>query len=266
MIRPRTLREGTEAHYLEPRYYDQAYRRRRHDVRFYVEQATRFGAPVLELGVGTGRVALALALAGHEVFGIDRMQAMLDGARARLERLPKAARARASFAEGDLRTLRLRKRFPLVISPFNVFMHLYTREDIETALATVRAHLAPEGRFVFDVLSPDAAALARDPGKVYRCGHVTRPEDGRRYRYSENFQYDPVSQIQVIRMIFEDTEEEGRILQTPLAHRQFFPAELEALLHYNGFEIEARYGDFDRRELRGDAESQIIVARARARR
>lgn len=263
MIRERTLREGTEAHYREPRYYDQAYRRRREDVRFYVSQAERLGSPVLELGVGTGRVARALAAAGHEVVGVDRVPAMLARARAQAERLPRAARSRARFIEGDLKTLRLRRRFPLVIAPFNVFMHLYTREDFEAALATVKAHLARGGRLVFDVLLPDTAALAREPGRLYRAGRVKRPDDGKLYRYSESFEYDPVSQIQLIRMFFEDESCPRRALSTPLAHRQLFPAELEALLHYNGFEIEELRGGFAGEPLDRHSESQVVVARPR---
>ncbi len=263
MIRERTLREGTEAHYRDPRYYDQAYRRRRDDVRFYVAQAGRFGSPVLELGAGTGRVALALAAAGHEVVGVDRVPAMLARAREQIDRLPRASRARVRLVEGDLKTLRLRQRFPLVIAPFNVFMHLYTREDVESALDTVKVHLARGGRLVFDVLLPYPGALARDPHRLYRAGRVKRPEDGKRYRYSESFEYDPISQVQLVRMFFED-EDSKRTLSTPLAHRQFFPAELEALLHYNGFEIEERLGGFGGEPLAPTSESQVIVAKLRA--
>src|SRR5690606_21602921 len=122
-------------------------------------------------------------------------------------------------------------RFPLVISPFNVFMHMFTREDMEAALATVKAHLAPGGRFVFDVLLPDPIAPGRDPTKLYRVGRVRRPEDGRHYRYSETFEYDPTTQIQLIRMIFEDEEDPLRVIVSLLAHRQFFPVELRDLLH-----------------------------------
>ncbi len=282
MIRERTLREGTEAHYRDPRYYDQTYRRRRGDVRYYVAQARRFGGPVLELGVGTGRVALALARSGFDVLGVDRSEPMLAHARARAEKLPRAARERLVLEAGDLRTFRAggakRARgarlpkggFPLVIAPFNVFMHLYTREDVEAALATAKAHLGRDGRLVFDVLLPYPDGLARDPLRLYRAGHVTRPDDGKRYRYSESFEYDPASQVQIVRMFFEDEGDDRRTLVTPLAHRQFFPAELEALLHYNGFAIEERFGGFEGEPLDRGAESQVIVARrvtrARARR
>ncbi len=92
---------------------------------------------------------------------------------------------------------------------------------------------------------------------------MKRPEDGLRYRYGESFEYDPVTQIEMITMVFEREGEPESFFITPLAHRQVYPAELEALLHYNGLSIVDRYGDFDRRALSAESESQIIVARAR---
>ena len=254
---------GSEAHYEDGPYYDQAYRRRRHDVRFYTKLAVESGGPVLELGVGTGRVALAIAKAGIDVVGIEPMSTMLEQARQRLERLPRAARDRVELRQGDLARLRLRRKFPLVLAPFNVWMHLYTREDIERGFSTVRHHLQTGGRFAFDVLLPDPVSLARDPSKQYRGGAVPHPRDGVRYRYSEYFSYDPVTQIETIVMDFEHPEKKEQSFCTPLTQRQFFPAELEALLHYNGFELESHTGDFDGKPITDATESQVLIARAR---
>ena len=87
-----------------------------------------------------------------------------------LDALPaRASREPAHAARVELRARRLPRRrssaaaFALVICPFNAFMHLYTREDVERFLAVVRAHLAPGGLFAFDVLNPDLAWLSRDP-------------------------------------------------------------------------------------------------------
>ena len=254
---------GSEAHYEDGRYYDQAYRRRRHDVRFYAELAMRYGGPVLELGVGTGRVALAIARAGIEVVGVEPMQPMLDRAQEQLAKLPASVRDRVELRKGDLGRLRLRRRFPLVIAPFNVWMHLYTREDVERGLATVRHHLEPRGRFVFDVLLPDPASLARNPSKRYRGGRVPHPRGGVPYRYSEYFSYDPMRQIETIMMDFEHPADERQSFCTPLTQRQFFPAELEALLHYNGFRIDSHTSDFTGGPITPETESQVIVARLR---
>lgn len=254
---------GSEAHYEDGRYYDQAYRRRRHDVRFYTDLAVTSGGPVLELGVGTGRVALAIGKAGIEVVGVEPMAPMLARARERVDKLPRATRNRIELRKGALERLRLRRTFPLVIAPFNVWMHLYTREQIERGFATVRHHLEPRGRFAFDVLLPDPTSLAREPTKRYRGGEVPHPRDGARYRYSEYFSYDPVAQIETVMMDFEHPDDESRSFCTPLTQRQFFPAELEALLHYNGFEIESHTGDFKGATISAAAESQVVVATLR---
>lgn len=254
---------GSEAHYEDGRYYDQAYRRRRDDVRFYTNLAIESGGPVLELGAGTGRVALAIAKAGVDVVAVEPMEPMLEQARERLERLPRAARNRVELRQGDLMRLRLRRKFPLVIAPFNVWMHLYAREEIERGFATVRHHLQPRGRFAFDVLLPDPVSLARDPGRRYRGGEVPHPRDGARYRYSEYFSYDPLAQIETIVMDFEHPSDDAQSFCTPLTQRQFFPAELEALLHYNGFETESHTGDFDGKAITAATESQVLVARVR---
>ena len=254
---------GSEAHYRDGSYYDQAYRQRRHDVRYYANLAVESGGPVLELGAGTGRVALAIAKAGIDVVGVEPMASMLKQARQRRERLPHATQQRLELREADLERLRLRRKFPLVIAPFNVWMHLYTREQIERGFATVRHHLAPGGRFAFDILLPDPVCLARDPFKAHRGGEVPHPRDGVRYRYSEYFSYDPVTQIETVVMDFEHPSEKAKSFCTPLTQRQFFPAEVEALLHYNGFIVESHTGDFDGKPITIATESQVIVARAR---
>jgi SAM-dependent methyltransferase len=257
------IQRGAVAHYEDPQYYDHTYKRRRNDVRFYVELAQERRGPVLELGVGTGRVALALARAGVETVGVEPVPQMLAQAREKLSHLPRAAQGSLSLRAGDARKVRLKRRFPLVFAPFNVFMHLYSREDLEQAFTTVRAHLAPKGRFVFDVLMPDLRAMVRNPGKLYRGPHLTDPKSGHKYEYFEAFEYQATRQVQLVSMVFQNMAQLDDLKVIPLSQRQFFPQELEALLHYNGFVIEHLWGDFARGPLTGESESQVIVARAR---
>lgn len=262
---PQALRFGTDAHYTDAALYDRNYRRRRYDVRFYESIAAEHGGPILELGAGSGRVTIALARAGHEVVAVDRMEPMLAQLQGALAKETRAVRERVRIVRGDLLTVRLRLRFALVIAPFNVFMHLYTRDDVERALATCRAHLAPRGRLVFDVLMPEIRAFARDPMRTY----VSRPitdGSGRRWRYAEQFQYDSATQIQMVTAILSAEDDPTDVRVLPLAHRQFYPQELEALLHYNGWSMEQRWGDFERGAIREGCESQVIVARARGKR
>lgn len=255
---------GSEAHYEDGRYYDQAYRRRRHDVRFYTDLAVRSGGAVLELGVGTGRVAFAIAKAGIDIVGVEPMAPMLERAAERAAQLPRATADRIELRHGSLERLRLRRRFPLVIAPFNVWMHLYTREQLERGFATVRHHLQPGGRFVFDVLLPDPVSMARNPARRYRGGEVPHPRGETKYRYSEYFSYDPMTQIETTIMDFEHPTKKSESFCTPLTQRQFFPAELEALLHYNGFVVESHTGDFTGKPITAATESQVVVAKLRS--
>ncbi len=257
------IARGAQAHYEDAEYYDLAYRRRRKDVRFYVEMAREIGAPVLELGVGTGRVALALSQAGIEVTGVDPSRAMLAHAATKRLALPRAKQPLLTLKRGDARTLRLKTRFPLVTAPFNVFMHLYTRRDLERALATVRVHLARRGRFVFDVLTPDLRAMVRRPGRWLKGPAVVHPVTGRRYHYMEAFEYDPLRQVQLVSMVFQDVARLHDLTIVPLSQRQFFPQELAALLHHAGFAVEHCFGDFSRGPFTDQSESQVIVARVR---
>jgi SAM-dependent methyltransferase len=260
----RALRQGAQALYRDPALYDQLYRRRSQDIRFYVEAALRYGGPVLELGVGSGRVACALARAGHSVTGVDSMAPMLEAARARVDALPAAARGRVRLVRADLRRLRLGRRFGLVIAPFNTLTHCYDLRDLELALAACRRHCKPSGRFVFDVPMPELRALTQDPSRLFRSRAVTHPRTRTRHGYAEASHYDAVRQVRTVTMVFEKPEG-GVDFAVPLTQRQLFPAELAALLHYNGFTIEERFGDFAWGPLRDDSESQVIVASARRR-
>lgn len=257
------IARGATAHYRDAAYYDHAYKRRYNDVRFYTELAAQRKGPVLELGVGTARVALALAKAGIETVGVDLVPEMLARAKEKQATLPVASRNLLTLRQGDIRTLRLKRRFPWVFSPFNVFMHLYTREDMERTLKTVRAHLAPGGRFVFDVLMPDLHAMVRNPARLYRAPVFTSKTSGKKVAYFESFDYQPIAQVQMVSMVFQTLDEVSDLKVVPLSQRQFFPQELEMLLHYNGFKIEHRWGDFAHNPLSADSESQVIVARAR---
>ena len=257
------IARGAVAHYEDAAYYDLAYKRRRDDVRFYVEEARRANGPVLELGAGTGRVALPVAESGVEIVAVEPVPAMRAHAKEKRSSLPSSLARNLSLRAGDMRSVRLRRRFPLIIAPFNVFMHLYTRADVERALTTVRQHLAPGGRFIFDVLMPDLRAMVRDPGRLYRAPAVTHPVSQQRYDYFEAFSYDALRQVQLVSMVFQSQQDLSDLRSLPLSQRQFFPEELLALLHYNGFAVDARYGGFAREPLRDESDSQILVTRAR---
>ena len=262
-VQGRTPRPSLLGHelYARPRYYDHAFRAHRRDLGFYADLASRTAGPVLELGAGTGRVTFALLRAGASVTAVDLSPAMLARAQERVQRLPAAQRARLQLQQGDLRSLRLHRKYKLVIAPFNLLMHMYTLDDVEAALHCVRAHLAPGGAFAFDVLNPDLGVLRRSAARFYRCRPIFDPSDGHRYAYAEQFAYDAASQLQTVSMHFQRLDKPSIERTTPLVLRCFFPQELHTLLRYNGFSVERHEGDFNGDALNADSESQVLVAR-----
>jgi len=259
----RELAAGTEAHYEDPAYYTHTYARRLHDVRYYVDLAAARGGPVLEYGCGNGRITVPLARAGIEVTGVDLSRPMLDDLRARVRAEPPEVAARITVRRGDMRRARVGRRFPLIICPFNAFLHLYTRADVEAFLARAREHLAPRGELVFDVSMPEPAELARDPAKAYAAPKFRYPgPGGDLVRYTERFDYDKLRQVLFVAMEFAPVLG-GDPWMTPLAHRQFYPQELEALLHYNGFRIAALRGDFSDEAATKDSSTLILHCRPR---
>ncbi len=244
------------AHYQSGAYYERRYRHLTADRRFYAALCRQTGGPVLELGCGTGRISRALSAAGLDVIGVDFAEPMLAEARSRNR--PSGASAGIDYRQGDIRTLRLRRRFPTVIAPFNVFMHLETPGAMQAALATVRAHLAPGGAFLFDVLMPPLAQLAFPPGKVLRGRPCLSPA-GQKLAYEEAFSYDPLTQLQHIEARFVDPESR-RVRETlTLQHRIWFPQELAFHFETAHLATQGAFGDFDGAPLDTDSPHQIYL-------
>ncbi|HWN69306.1 MAG TPA: class I SAM-dependent methyltransferase [Haliangium sp.] len=261
------VERGAHEHYTDAALYDYEYRHRRADVNCYrqlAHEALGSSGRVLELACGSGRVTTGLLRAGHRVVGLDVSLPMLRQAAARIGRLGRGARARGALVCADMRSFALGARFPLVIMAFNAFEHLYTRVEVRECLDRVRGHLEPGGRLMFDVQNPDLRWLSRDPNKRWARTRFTHPRTGQRMIYSTNHEYDPISQIVVIRLYYEPapgTRAKRQVIT--LSQRKFFPAELEALLDANGFAVEARYGDFHGSPLDVDSDTQLIVCKPR---
>jgi SAM-dependent methyltransferase len=240
----------------------------RADVAFYVEEATRAGGPVLEVGCGTGRVLRPTARAGVTVTGVDASAAMLARCRERLAAEPADVRARVTLRDGDARDLSLGAAdgapFALATAPFRVLQHLVTVDEQLRALTSVARHLAPGGRFVFDVFNPhygamvaDRSAEAEDTAETPLPGGRTLRRTARvvRVRWTE--------QVSEVELVYYVAERPGA---APARHVQAFdmrwytPAELTHLLARAGFRVEAVYGGFDRSPLTDASPEQVVCA------
>jgi SAM-dependent methyltransferase len=212
------------------------------DVGFYVEEAQQAGSPVVELGVGTGRIAVPTAAAGIRVIGVDSSPGMLDVC---LEAAELAGVAGLlDLRLGEVEAPPVDERVGLVTCPFRSFLHLLDDDARLRALRAVRELLVPGGRFVFDVFAPSAEDIAdtnarwleREPGIWERAD------------------WDQETRTLVLRVRGHGHESEMSLswLSVP---------EWRVLLQEEGFVVDALYGWFDRRPWRG-GEDSIWVCRA----
>jgi len=161
----------------------------------------------------------------------------------------------------------LEQQFALVTAPFRGFQHLLAVEEQLACLAQVRRHLAPDGRFVFDVFHPDPRRLS-DPSAAVEQEDVPELElpDGRRYRRAARVAASHrARQVNDVELVSYVTHPGGRVerLVDAFPMRYYFPFELEHLLARAGFDVVAIYGDFDRTPLGDRSPELIVVAHAK---
>ena len=234
--------------------YDLQYADYRDDSAFYTRLANDYGGPVLELGAGTGRVSAALARAGHEVVALEPSSAMISRGR---QRLQDAGLENVTYHQGDMRSARLGRTFPLVIAPFNTLMHLYTLADQDAALQTVREHLEPGGRFAFDLYTPnfgELGVLRLEPEWAHVGG-----ENGDLFLLQT---HDPDTQTLTSHYFLDKTDEHGvlRRQRFRLTQRYFYRFELERALRQNRFTQTQVFGSFERGRFHTAAPHMVVIA------
>jgi SAM-dependent methyltransferase len=212
------------------------------DIGFYVERALASGGPVVELAVGTGRIAVPIARAGVAVIGIDSSPEMLAEARA------AATSAGVShlldLRLGDLREPPVDERVPLAICPFRSLLHMETEDEKLRALRAARELLAPGGRFAFDVFAPSREDIEETHGRWLE----REPGIFERAVWDED-----------TRTLSLSVRSDGGA-ETTFALHWLSAAEWLRLLDEAGLEVEALYGWFDRRPYDGE-EDLIFVCR-----
>ena len=197
----------------------------------------------LELGIGTGRVALPLRQRGIDVGGIDASAAMI----ARLRAKPGGAEipvVQGSFAEFDLEA-----RFDLVYVVFNTFWGLLTQEDQIRCFQSVAGHLTPDGLFLLEVFVPDLCRF--DAHQTVRTSHVGQDEV-----HLDVTQHDPVKQQVTSQHVHLS---EAGIRLYPVVLRYAWPSELDLMARLAGLELNRRWGSWQKGPFGPDSSTHISV-------
>jgi SAM-dependent methyltransferase len=220
--------------------YDAWSRRVVEDVDFYVGEALAAGAPVVELGVGTGRIAVPTALAGLRVIGVDSSAAMLDVCRRYAEEA--GVSGLVDLRLGDYRSPPVHERVRLVTCPFRAYLHLHADEERLAALRAAHELLEPGGRLVFDVFAPSRQDIRETNGRwLEREPGIWERADWR-----------PLERRLDLSVRGEDGETTMGLAWLPAA-------DWRRLVEQAGFEAVACFGWFDRRPYRG-GEDMVFTA------
>jgi SAM-dependent methyltransferase len=200
------------------------------------------GGRALELGIGTGRIAIPLAQRGVDVHGIDLSEAMV----ARLRAKPGAERIGVTI--GDFATATVDGTFSLAYLVFNTIGNLTTQDEQVACFQNVASHLEHGGRFVIELAVPDLQALPR--GETFRVdtaseGHLGVDE------------YDVVNQALVSHHFYRVAGGRYEEITTPL--RFVWPAELDLMAKIAGLRLRARWGGWAREPFTSTSRQHVSV-------
>ena len=234
------------------------------DAKFYTQCAKAFGQPILELGSGTGRIAIPLAEEGFEVVGIDNSDAMIDGCMRKIEAL-KNDSLKIKIVNSDMAHFELERKFPLILISVNNFL-LLDRDAQRSCLDCCKRHLEKSGVLIIDAYSPFAPSRAKfmknqNDEKENLISMMRNPETGLQIRRYISCKRDVIEQVDYITNFFEiDTKsgiEERRYTEKL---RYVYPAEMQLMLDYAGFKSVKIFGQYDGSKFDDKSELSIFMA------
>jgi SAM-dependent methyltransferase len=195
----------------------------------------------LELGIGTGRIALPLAHRGVRVHGIDLSEAMVARLRA------KRGAEQIGVTVGDFATARVEGSFSVAYLVFNTIMNLTTQDEQVACFENVAAHLGPGGCFVIEVMVPELQRLP--PGETFVPFTVTQTRLG-------IDEYDAGAQGLISHHY---SVEDGELDVVSMPFRYVWPAELDLMARLAGLKLRERWSDWNRAPFTSESKKHVSV-------
>jgi SAM-dependent methyltransferase len=248
-------------------YYDIVHTGLPGEAEFYVGQAVRTNGATLELGCGTGRICIPMAMSGVDVVGLDNSKAMLRLCRQKMRAVGKTP-GLLRLIERDMRRFELEQTFDLILMAYRTFMHLLTPEDRHACLARVYDHLALGGTFIVSLWAARSEDFAQYPSSGPRtvafAGRYALPEGGGELIHFVSSACDELRQTIEEEHIIHEVNARAEATHTallPMRRAWTSPEQMNALLTEHGFRIEALFGDFDCNPFTEKSTEMIWVAK-----
>jgi SAM-dependent methyltransferase len=241
--------------YSHPKLYDLMFPGGGPAVDFYRADASRQGGRVLELACGTGRKLIPIASDGRPCVGLDLSVDML----AEAQRKEDGRGTAVEWIQGDMRDFDLGRMFDYVFIAANSLLHLHEPADLVSCFRSVRRHLSPGAKFVFDIFNPSVRLLAEADG-VRRTRESLSFTDPDRGNVSVDVAETYDAPAQVTRGTwYLSTISEPDFVVAPLEVRSIFPQELPLLLSLGGLRLVECFGDWFGGPLASDAPLQLCI-------
>lgn len=214
------------------------------DIPFFLAEAKKSAAEVLELMCGTGRVSVPLAEAGARLTCVDLSAEMLSILGKKLTRRG----LQAQLVQADVARLDLGRQFDLILLPFNSFGEILSPPDQMAALHRIHSHLAPGGRFICTLHNPDLRAQSVD-GQLHLLGKFSRPGgQGSLVMWIWQDYANASQRIVKVLQFYEEYNQKGVLEAKRMLEVHFCLVsreEFEAMAQQAGFRVDALYGNYD---------------------
>jgi 2-polyprenyl-3-methyl-5-hydroxy-6-metoxy-1,4-benzoquinol methylase len=221
---------------------------------FHLELAEKYGGGgILDIACGTGNISIPLIQAGYTVHAFDISDAMINRFQSKIEKLDPIMQQRANISVQNMIDFTYNRPFSLAMIPASGFMHLTTPQDQKKTLLNINKHLIKGGILTFNTFDPDVQRIANNSNvaKTYRKRTEFETSDSHIIELYNSISYDPSNQLIEGEWKFIEYDEVGEKVketEVPLRMRYTFRQEMKYLLELTGFNIEALYGSYDKKD------------------
>lgn len=246
-------------------YYDLTHADLTADIPFVLKLAKQANGSILELGCGSGRLLLPLAQAGFVVTGLDNSMEMLALAQAKVAEASESIQGRVQLVPGDMISFAVNGSYPLIIIPYNTFMHLDSKQAL-AALKQVKAHLTANGRCFIDLANPFALAATPEDNLLTLEGTVVDERSGDVIVHMAANRVDTVEQVLHITWLYDRSPLVGGGVQRTVVQADYhfrYPHQWELLLREAGFNKFTFLGDYDETLFNETCDRLLILAEPR---
>lgn len=244
------------------RYYDAEIGDKTDDLQLYSALAEAYGAPIFDVGCGTGRVLIHMAQEGYAAHGVDTSRSMLDRLDNKLSAFPHLQEY-VSYTEGNVLAYETDAHYKMVLLTYNALMHFHKQEHQIALLTALRNLTDDEGILVIDLPNAGETFATQDTDALIVDRRFIEPDTGHMVMLSSTSYLDRTLQLLQVQWIYDEIEGDGTVkrLFAPHVLRYYFFPEMKLLLERCGFMIAGVYGDYDENPFEDGCERMIIYAR-----